>query len=36
VIRTDKLDSLVQYRTLCECGECGCNSECQCDCCCNM
>jgi hypothetical protein len=26
----------VLYRRLCECGECGCNYECQCDCCCNM
>jgi len=29
-------DRLMLYRRLCECGGCGCNYECHCDCCCNM
>ena len=31
-----KGDRVVLYCWLCECGECGCNYECQFDCCCNM
>jgi hypothetical protein len=31
-----KGDRLVLYRRLHECGECGRNYECQCDCCCDM
>ena len=31
-----KGERVLLYCRLCECGECGCNYECQCDCCCNM
>jgi len=31
-----KGERVVLYCGLCDCGECGCNYECQCDCCCNM
>jgi len=36
VLQSVKRDRLVLCRRLCECGECGCNYECHCDCCCNM